>query len=409
MPEKKTSEKPQGQPENESRTGAAGRRFFPDHLTPPSSRTVFRIVVVAIIVWHLGGFVTGLISSLTNLFLMIILSIFFAYLIDPLVRFIRRPFKERHLEKLMPRSLAILIAYLIVFSVLGVAIAYLAPRIADQAREFAENLPGYSAVFQERVADLNNRYDRLNISDEFQQKISERLNFLLDSFASFITTTVFGLYLLSLVSYLPWLVLIPILSFFFLKDIHLFKDKFLGCFPSGRWRARAEAVLSDVNKTLAAYTRAQLISCLLIGFVCTIGFYLVGIKYALLLGILAGIGEFVPLIGPLVIAILVTSVAGFSGSSWQALATAVFLIALRLIHDYVTYPRIVREGMHLPPLLVILSVLAGEQLAGIPGVFLSIPIVALLIVGYRHILEHTGHEGLFAAWLEPKQADEETP
>lgn len=61
-----------------------------------------------------------------------------------------------------------------------------------------------------------------------------------------------------------------------------------------------------------------------------------------------------------------------------------------------TYPRIVREGIHLHPLAVILSVLAGEQIAGISGVFLSIPVVALLTVLYRHILDHRGKKGLFA-------------
>jgi len=67
------------------------------------------------------------------------------------------------------------------------------------------------------------------------------------------------------------------------------------------------------------------------------------------------------------------------------------------------YPRIVRGGIHLHPLAVILSVLAGEQVAGIPGVFLSIPIVAILTVLYKHILEHTGRKGLFSGWLEPEE------
>jgi predicted PurR-regulated permease PerM len=68
---------------------------------------------------------------------------------------------------------------------------------------------------------------------------------------------------------------------------------------------------------------------------------------------------------------------------------------LRLTHDYVTYPRIVRDGIHLHPFAVILSVLAGEQIAGIPGVFLSIPIVAIVTVLYKHILAHSGRAGLF--------------
>ena len=165
-------------------------------------------------------------------------------------------------------------------------------------------------------------------------------------------------------------------------------------FPAGRWRIRAESVLADVNTTLAAYTRAQLISCLIIATICTLGFYLVGLKYALLLGILAGIFEFVPLIGPLAIGFVVVLIAAASDYPWNALYVAIFLGVLRLIHDYVTYPRIVRGGIHLHPLAIILSVLVGEQVAGIPGVFISIPIVAVGTVIYRHVLEHQGHHSL---------------
>jgi predicted PurR-regulated permease PerM len=132
----------------------------------------------------------------------------------------------------------------------------------------------------------------------------------------------------------------------------------------------------------------------IIAVICTIGFYIIGLRYALLLGILAGIFEFVPLLGPITIALIVTVTAAASDNPWKALYVACFLIALRIVHDYVTYPRIVRGGLHLHPLAIILSVLAGEQVAGIPGVFLSIPLVAIATVVYRHILEHHGRSGL---------------
>jgi predicted PurR-regulated permease PerM len=89
-----------------------------------------------------------------------------------------------------------------------------------------------------------------------------------------------------------------------------------------------------------------------------------------------------------------------------ALYVFIFLAVLRLLQDYVFYPRIVREGIHLHPLAIILSVLAGEQVAGIPGVFLSIPVVALLTVVYKHILEHSGSKGIVANMLAPKENSE---
>ncbi len=99
--------------------------------------------------------------------------------------------------------------------------------------------------------------------------------------------------------------------------------------------------------------------------------------------------------------------AALGDDPWKALYAAIFLIVLRLIHDYVTYPRIVRGGIHLHPLAIILSVLAGEQIAGIPGVFLSIPLVAVGTVIYRHVVEHRGRRGLMTDLIDEADAPTE--
>ncbi len=394
MAEKKKEDKPDVVSKRSLRERQKNaRRVYLDP-SSPSIRSILRVAVVALIVVFVAGYLQTIISSLTYLFFLIVLSVFFAYLIDPIVRIIRKPFKERNLDKLMPRSLAIVVAYLFVFTILGIAIANIAPRVVEQAKEFGANLPAYGQSLRERANDLNNRYERLRIPDEVQAEI----NLKTVAIGGYITAALGG-FVLGSVAYLPWFILIPVLSFFFLKDVNSFRLLVLRMFPAGRWRARAEKVMGDVNTTLAAYTRAQIISCVLIGLICTIGFYLIGLKYALLLGILAGIFEFVPLLGPLTIAVIVTLTAAASDNPWKALYVAIFLIVLRIVHDYVTYPRIVRGGIHLHPLAIILSVLAGEQVAGIPGVFLSIPIVAVATVIYRNVLEHQGQRGLLSGLI----------
>ncbi|MEO7673078.1 MAG: AI-2E family transporter [Pyrinomonadaceae bacterium] len=366
------------------------------HKATPSVNSIVRVVVVTLVLLFVAGFVANVISSLTYLFFLLVLSIFFAYLISPLVKLIRSPFKGGSFERLMPRSVAILIAYVIVFAVLGLGISNLAPIVIEQGKEFGTNLPNYAGGVRQTFNDLNRRFDRLRIPEDVQTKINEQAVGVGERI-----TAGFGNFLLALVTYLPWLVLVPILAFFFLKDVNLVRLAVLRVFPAGMWRMRAEAVMYDVNATLAAYTRAQLISCVIIGTICTIGFYVIGLKYALLLGILAGVFEFVPLLGPAAIGLIVTTTAAFSDNPWKALYVFIFLVVLRVIHDYVTYPRIVRGGLHLHPVLIIISVLAGEQVAGIPGVFLAIPIVAILTVLYRHVLEHKGSTGLVKELLEP--------
>jgi predicted PurR-regulated permease PerM len=373
------------------------RRVFLDP-SSPSIISVVRTVIVVLFIWSIWGFVAGIITSMTSLFFLLFLSVFFAYLLNPLVRLIRKPFKERHLEKLMPRSLAIVVAYLVVFTVLGLAISYLAPRLIEQAKEFAGNLPNYSEQIKTRIELLNQKYGNYQIPEQVQTDINKKIGEMIPELGGRITSIAGGL-AINILSISPWFFLVPILAFFFLKDVNSFRVSVLRMLPSGSWRGRGESLLEDLNTTLAAYTRAQLISCFLIGTICTVGFYILDVNYALLLGIVAGVLEFIPLIGPLIIGITAVTVAAFY-SPTQAVSTVIFLVVLRILQDYIFYPRIVREGIHLHPLAIILSVLAGEQIAGIPGVFLSIPLVAIATVTYKNIREHIGSKGLVADLLE---------
>src|SRR6266480_5907910 len=201
-------------------------------------------------------------------------------------------------------------------------------------------------------------------------------------------------------AYVPWLILIPILGFFLLKDASSFRRSALQMLPRGRWRWRGDEFFQDINSTLAAYIRAQLTACLFSGIVCAIGFTLLGLPSPLVLGIIAGVGEFVPLIGPLLVALLAAVAAVLHGGFFSVFLVLIFLVVLRIVQDYIVYPRLIGQGIHLHPLAVIIAILSGAELAGVAGIFLAIPVVAILTVSYRHWLEHRGSEGL-ADLLEP--------
>jgi len=360
-------------------------------------------VIVTLVILQVAVLVGYLFYWLQNLVLLVVLSVFFGYLIDPLVKLIRSPFKTRGKENFMPRWLAIVVAYLAVFIVLALGVSYLAPRVSDQFKEFAGNFPNYSETVRGRISELNERYQNYPIPDEVREEINKRAGEFITDAGTTVTAGV-GNFLIKLVPYLPWLLWIPVLSFFFLKDINTFQASALRMLPAGRWRYQAEVFFYDLNRTLAAYTRAQLISCLLIGTICTIAFYILGVPYALLLGVLAGVLEFIPLAGPLAIGLITVSICAFY-SPWQALYVGIFLLVLRFIHDYITFPRIVREGIHLHPLAILLAIFAGAQIGGIVGIFLSIPVVAILAVIYKHILWITGRTSLMANFLEGEPVD----
>src|SRR5207244_12776582 len=122
------------------------------------------------------------------------------------------------------------------------------------------------------------------------------------------------------------------------------------------------------------------------------GFALIGLPSPLVLGLIAGLLEFVPLVGPLLLAVLVALLALLHSGFGMALIVLLFLGVLRIVQDYAIYPRIIGVGIHLHPLAVILAILAGAELAGVAGVFLAIPVIAILTLSYRQWLEHRGSE-----------------
>jgi predicted PurR-regulated permease PerM len=191
--------------------------------------------------------------------------------------------------------------------------------------------------------------------------------------------------------YLPWLILVPILAFFLLKDASLLRKAALQLLPRGHLRSRGDVFLVELNDTLAAYTRAQVTACLLIGALCTIGFLVIGVPYAVVLGIAAGLLEFIPLAGPLAVGVLAASFAAFH-SPGQTVAVLLFLLVLRAVQDYVIYPKIVGSETRLHPLGVILAILCGAALGGLAGVFLAIPIVAVIKLASGHYRDHRAAE-----------------
>jgi predicted PurR-regulated permease PerM len=373
--------------------------------TWPQTRAILRLLLIVLLfVLSIIGFIVAL-YWLRSVLLLLVLSIFFAYLIAPLVELIYRPVTLRGRARLMPRPLAIGIVYLIIFGALGLIIALLLPVVSNQLTELAQAAPAYFRSVQEQAQTLQQFYQRTRLPASVRDHINNALGQAFEGVSAYASATLIRA--AGLITYVPWIVLIPILAFFLLKDVDTFRRSALQMLPRGRLRWRGDELFQDVNSALAAYIRAQLIACLLIGTLCTIGFFIVGVPYALVLGIIAGFLEFIPLVGPLVVATLAVLLASFH-SSGQALAAFLFLAVLRIIHDYVTYPRIIRQGIHLHPLAVILAILCGAELAGIAGIFLAIPVTAIISVTYRHWMEHRGADkGLVATLLET--GDQSTP
>lgn len=318
-------------------------------------------------------FVAGLaLVYLTRHTLIVFLfAIFFAYLVEPLV--------SHTVRWVRTRTRAIGVIYLGLAVVLTIFFSFIGPRIGHEAQRLTENVPallgnissgqialqigsqrGWSAHTQQLVKD-------------FLAAHSEELG-LLASRAGFRLATV--------AQNIWWLILVPILAVFFLRDGRTFTDVILMMIGSRPQRDFVEGVINDLNDMLAHFIRAQLTLAALALLVYVIFLGMMRVPYALVLGTAGGVLEFIPVVGPFIAAVLMLGVALLM--SYQHLfLLALFLAAWRLIQDYVTLPRIMGERMQLHPLAAIFGVLAGGEVAGVIGVFLSIPVMASLRIVWQ--------------------------
>jgi predicted PurR-regulated permease PerM len=368
----------------------------------PQTRAILRIILivlsVAIVLW--------LLVKLTGVILLLILSIFFAYFVYPLVEFLRRPIKLGKRKFTLPRTTAIALAYLFIVAVIIVGVYFLAPHLANQFPEFTEQARSYWVTVGERTQGWIEYFRARRMPGPLLEAINRAIPTFIEK-VSLTASEVVGS-MAGWLIYIPWLILIPVLSFFLLKDADTFRASALHMLPKGRWRWRGDEFFQDVNSALAAYIRAQLTACLFIGVTCALGFTLLGLPSPLVLGLIAGIFEFVPLVGPVLIAVIAAVAALLHAGVPSAVVVLIFLGVLRIVQDYIVYPRLIGQGIHLHPLAVIIAILSGAELAGVAGIFLAIPVVAIVTVLYRHWLEHRGSEGL-ADLLEPTPNDPEIP
>jgi predicted PurR-regulated permease PerM len=330
--------------------------------------------------------------------LLLVLAIFFAYLISPLVFLARRPLTIRGRPRTLPLPAAIAVVYLLIFGALGLAVWLLFPVAASQFSALASEAPRYAAGVRAWLASAQS-YERSHLPRELQTAVNGGIERAFGAAEGAIERG-FLPFLAALAGYVPWLVLVPILALFLLKDADAFRRSLLRLAPTARMRWRGKDFFEDANAALAAYIRAQLVACLIVGAACTVGFAVIGVPYAVVLGIAAGLLEFIPLAGPVTIGVVAVFLAAFR-SAGQAVTTLVFLIVLRIVEDYVVYPRIIGRGIHLHPLAIIFAILCGAELGGLAGIFFSIPVVAVISVAVRHWREHRAEEAVVVPDLPP--------
>jgi predicted PurR-regulated permease PerM len=323
--------------------------------------------------------VLALVYAARRMLLVFLFAIFFAYLLEPLVDALEPRMRGS-------RGRAVAVTYLVLGVILAAGIAVAVPRLEQEGQRAAATLPSLvEQVGTGKIAwQLGGQHGwSWTTSAELERFIAGHRQDLVGAVQGA------GARAAEVGANAGWLILVPILALFLLKDKADFGAAALSLVDDDQQRTFVRRILDDLDRMLAQYIRAQLTLALFATIAYTTFLLVVRFPYALVLGVTAGILEFIPVVGPAITAVALALIGFLSGyNHW--LLVLVFVGVWRLIQDYVNTPYLMGEGLELHPLAAVFGILVGGEVAGIPGMFLSIPILAGLRIVWVHWRQHGG-------------------
>jgi predicted PurR-regulated permease PerM len=308
-----------------------------------------------------------------RVFLILLLSLLFAYLLEPAVTWLQRHSKLGRKN----RTWAIAQVYLLGILVLGCVGYQLGPHIAAQMRNLRLALPEILKGLSngEAPSGLGGKHHLSEAQQQWlQDQFARNHDFIARAFGRGAASI--GYIAASAI----WLLPIPILAAFILKDGRQMAHEIVEALGPGREETALQRIVGRVDTMLGKYIRAQLaLAGLSFGFY-SIAMLALRFPYAIALGLVGGALEFLPVVGWIISAAAILTVGFLTHAPWIWMAGLV--VAWRLVQDYVNSPRIMGDSLGLQPLTVVFALMVGGQVGGIAGVYLSVPTVAVLrIVG----------------------------
>ena len=297
-----------------------------------------------------------------------------AYIMHPLVTWLEKRIPGRNRRPVLARVLSIFIMFAVMAGLLAGALIVVLPPVVEQFRLFIDSLP--VLISDARVAVENwNRELSGAIPEEIRLQIQEAIQnagVVLVGAAQGIMVRTIGV-VSGALTIVIGLAALPLFLYYVLKDREKLVDGMVSVFPPGP-RVHARNVITVVNHVFSSYVRAQLLLGLVVGVLVFIGLTLLGVKFAIILAVVAGVFELVPIIGPWlgaipgIVVVLATSPEKFF---WVVLV----YFGVQLLENSLLVPRIQSRALHVHPVLILVVIIVGSEVAGLWGVILGPPLV----------------------------------
>ena len=336
-------------------------------------------------------------TFISTLFAPILIAGFLFYLLNPLVNLLMKIKVKNHQ---VSRTFAVAIVFLLLIAIIVSALSFLIPNILNQVEQLIQNIPEYIKSFQRFltkvlqqknlppwIVDLTKDVD----INAYTKEIEESLSGFAKNFMMSITSSI-GSIIGMVTSVTVTIVTVPFMLFYMLKDGHKLVPTVTGIF-SEKQANRIGELLEKMSETISKYISGQAIECLFVGTCTAIGYGIVGVPFALLIGIFAGITNMIPYIGPY-IGLLPALILALSNSVRQTILVIIVCVVVQQIDGNLIYPNVIGKSLDIHPLTIIIILLVAGNLAGLLGMLLAVPVYAVIkvIVIYIYDIIMLNHE-----------------
>lgn len=323
------------------------------------------IVFVGVLLWQARGALPAFFIGLA-----------LAFVLDPVVTLLNRRVG-------LPRWAGVLAAYVAAIGVIWAIVAFVVPPITAQAREFIDQLPEWGAAIGDLEQALFDWYESLPLPPELREIIDESIatggRVLADLLSALLAPTLTAV--LRAATFVIGLVVIPVWLFYVLKDRERFTTSVSGALPPS-WRPDAANVLALLGRVGGRWVRGQLLLGLSIFLATTIGLTILTFlgftefgQFTLVLALIAGVLEWLPIIGPIIAAIPAILI-GLTIGVPAAIAVAILYIAIQQLENHILVPKVMGDAVDLHPAVLIMALVIGGALFGLGGAILAAPAVA---------------------------------
>ncbi len=321
-----------------------------------------RLIVALIFLFALGWFF----YTLSNIVTILIISTLLAYILDPIASQLE--------AKGLSRSLATTLIFILFFIFLFIIGWKVFPTLFNDLLSIQKNLNPNTTenLFIQIEKFLQENFTFVNLRElNIQNEINELLSSLTKQLIAFAA---------DLVSVISTVVIIPFVTFFLLKDGREMKKLLISYIPN-RYFEMSLNVLHKMDMQLGGYLRGQFIEAVVVGSLSILALWILGVKYFILIGIFAGLANFIPYVGPVAGAIPAIAVAITNGADSNLIIyIIVSFIIIQLIDNTVMQPLVLSKSVNLHPLIIVLAILIGGKFFGILGMFLAVPAAGCLKV-----------------------------